>query len=187
MKKYSRSTGGFYDSSIHGNNIPTDAVEITEEEHAALLQGQSEGKHIGADENGRPILIAAPPLTLAETAAAKKAGLAAYRYDKEVGGLTLPNGMKVATDDRSKNLIAGARLDSMSDPTLLTNFKADSGWIQIDAGTVAMISTAVAAHVRTCFDIEKAHSDALDAIAADPTTTVADIEDYDITTGWPPA
>lgn len=184
---YARTTVGFYDTVIHGNNIPADAVEISPEEHKALMQGQSEGKRIGADEEGRPILIVPPPLTLAETVTAKKAALAAYRYDKEVGGLTLPNGMKVATDDRSKTLIAGARLDTMSDPTTLTNFKADSGWIQIDAGTVAMISTAVAAHVRTCFDIEKAHSDALDAIAEDPTKTVVDIEDYDITTGWPPA
>lgn len=182
---YSQFTNGFYDPAIHGAAIPADSIEITVEEHNALMQGQSEGKHIGADESGRPILIVPPPLTLAETVTAKKAALATYRYDKEVGGLTLPNGMTVATDDRSKTLIAGARLDTMSDPTLLTNFKADSGWIQIDAATVAMISTAVAAHVRTCFDIEKAHSDAIDALAADPAKTVADIEAYDITTGWP--
>ncbi|MHB1183408.1 MAG: DUF4376 domain-containing protein [Desulfobulbia bacterium] len=139
------------------------------------------------DEGNTPEPVDTITLTLAETVTAKKAALAAYRYDKEVGGLTLPNGMKVTTDDRSKTLIAGARLDTMSNPTLLTNFKADSGWIQIDADTVALISTAVAAHVRTCFDIEKAHSDALDAIAVDPAKTAADIEAYDITTGWPPA
>lgn len=54
---YSKSTGGFYDRAIHGDNIPADAVEITAEQHAALLTGQSEGKRIVADANGYPILV----------------------------------------------------------------------------------------------------------------------------------
>ena len=55
-KKYSAATSGFYTSAIHGSNIPADAVEITDEQHAALLVGQSQGKLIVADENGYPIL-----------------------------------------------------------------------------------------------------------------------------------
>ena len=59
---FSKSTGGFYAREIHGDNIPDDAVEITEAEHAALLEGQSQGKLIVADANGRPILQdPAPP------------------------------------------------------------------------------------------------------------------------------
>lgn len=49
-------TCGFYFQEIHGENIPSDAVEITPEQHAALLQGQSEGKVITTDENGYPVL-----------------------------------------------------------------------------------------------------------------------------------
>jgi hypothetical protein len=60
---YAKSTGGFYDRAIHGDNIPADAVEITEAEHAALIEGQSMGKVIVADENGRPILQDPPPPT----------------------------------------------------------------------------------------------------------------------------
>ena len=60
---YSKSTGGFYTREIHGDNIPADAVEITEAEHAALLKGQSQGKIIAADANGRPILQDPPPPT----------------------------------------------------------------------------------------------------------------------------
>ena len=60
---YSKSTGGFYDRSIHGDNIPSDAVEITEAEHAALLEGQSQGKIISADKNGKPVLKDPPPPT----------------------------------------------------------------------------------------------------------------------------
>ena len=60
---YSKSTGGFYTREIHGDNIPDDAVEITEAEHAALIEGQSQGKRIVADESGRPILQDPPPPT----------------------------------------------------------------------------------------------------------------------------
>lgn len=60
---YSETTGGFYTREIHGDNIPADAVEITEAEHAALIEGQSKGKVIMADENGRPILQDPPPPT----------------------------------------------------------------------------------------------------------------------------
>ena len=60
---YSKSTGGFYTREIHGDNIPADAVEITEAEHAALIEGQSSGKVIKADKKGRPILQDPPPPT----------------------------------------------------------------------------------------------------------------------------
>ena len=60
---YSKSTFGFYTPEIHGDNIPSDAVEITTEEHQALLEGQSQGKVIVADESGRPILQDPPPPT----------------------------------------------------------------------------------------------------------------------------
>ena len=72
---YSKQTGGFYTREIHGDNIPVDAVEITPEQHAALLQGQSEGKRITADENGYPVLQDPPQPTadqLADTARAER-------------------------------------------------------------------------------------------------------------------
>lgn len=69
-KKYSTATGGFYDISIHGSNIPPDAVEITDTEHTALLEGQSAGKIITADVTGRPILTDPPTPDLAESISA---------------------------------------------------------------------------------------------------------------------
>lgn len=58
---YSGSTGGFYDADIHGENIPADAVEITREQHATLMQAQGEGKQIASDDGGHPIAIDPPP------------------------------------------------------------------------------------------------------------------------------
>ncbi|WP_376901995.1 hypothetical protein [Aeromonas veronii] len=54
---FSKSTGGFYIEVIHGDSIPDDAVEISKEKHAELMEGQSKGKIITADNNGEPILI----------------------------------------------------------------------------------------------------------------------------------
>ncbi|MCG9079487.1 DUF4376 domain-containing protein [Laribacter hongkongensis] len=61
---YSRFTGGFYTREIHGDGVPDDAVEITAEQHAALLAGQSAGQLIAADENGYPVLTDPPPISL---------------------------------------------------------------------------------------------------------------------------
>lgn len=63
---YSPSTGGFYTEDIHGGNIPSDAVEITDAEHAALLAAQSEGFKIEADAQGRPVAVPPPPPTVGE-------------------------------------------------------------------------------------------------------------------------
>ena len=65
---FSKSTGGFYDAAIHGDNIPSDAVEITDEKYAELLSGNSSGKNISADNDGNPILVDSPivELTYAE-------------------------------------------------------------------------------------------------------------------------
>lgn len=76
---YSKTTGGFYDAAIHGDNIPADAVEITAEEHAALLAGQSAGKIISADADGRHVLIDPPaPSCEQQLASARAQRRAAY-------------------------------------------------------------------------------------------------------------
>lgn len=75
---YSKTTGGFYASEIHSDNIPADAVEISAEQHAALIEGQSQGKRIVADEAGHPVLADPPPPTEAELVAQYEAALDAH-------------------------------------------------------------------------------------------------------------
>ena len=58
---YSRSRTGFFDLSIHGEEVPSDAVEITTAQHAALLAAQSAGKVIVPDANGYPVAQDPPP------------------------------------------------------------------------------------------------------------------------------
>lgn len=57
---YSKSTQGFYSTEIHGSNMPSDVVEISVQTHQDLLQSQSQGKQIVADENGFPVAIDPP-------------------------------------------------------------------------------------------------------------------------------
>lgn len=57
---YSKSTGGFYTEEIHGTGIPHDAVAISAELHASLMEGQFQNKQIVADSNGFPILVDCP-------------------------------------------------------------------------------------------------------------------------------
>lgn len=79
-----KTTRGFYDAAIHGENMPEDVVEITVEEHAALLDGQSNGKVIDFDEAGYPFLTEpAAPTAEALAAAVTKKREAAYRAESD--------------------------------------------------------------------------------------------------------
>ncbi|RRW94285.1 phage tail assembly chaperone [Pandoraea apista] len=66
--KFSKETRGFYDSAMHGTNVPDDAVEISTEEFDALFAAQAAGKLIVGDDNGRPIAIDQPAQTAEELA-----------------------------------------------------------------------------------------------------------------------
>lgn len=61
---YSPSNNGFYSYDINGTNIPSDAVEITYEQHAELMAEQANGKVIVANEDGFPIAVSPEPAVL---------------------------------------------------------------------------------------------------------------------------
>lgn len=71
---YSKSTGGFYNNTIN-TEIPDDAIEITDGQHQALLDGQASGKEITTDAKGKPVNTDRPGPTeyeLAETERVKR-------------------------------------------------------------------------------------------------------------------
>lgn len=57
---YAKSTGGFYSPEIHGDSMPLDAVSLTTQEHAALMQGQADGFVIIGNAAGIPELASRP-------------------------------------------------------------------------------------------------------------------------------
>lgn len=105
--------------------------------------------------------------------------LAAYRYEKENGGMTV-NGMNVKTDDRSKSLLNGAVSLCQINPAATVSWKTDSGFVLLNATQVIAIGAAVGTFVQECFTAEGVHSAMIMALA-----TAEEIIAYDFTTGWP--
>jgi hypothetical protein len=65
---YAASTLGFYSREIHGDKIPSDAVEITRDMYLELLDGQSKGKIISIGVSGLPLLVDPAPQVLQDDA-----------------------------------------------------------------------------------------------------------------------
>ena len=62
MYQYSAETNGFYLTGFH-TEIPTDAVNVTEDKWRELMAGQAGGKIISSDVDGYPVLIDRPAPT----------------------------------------------------------------------------------------------------------------------------
>lgn len=60
MILFSAQANGFYDTDIH-TMWPPDAMAITAERHAELMEAQSAGKLIAADAEGAPVAVDPPP------------------------------------------------------------------------------------------------------------------------------
>lgn len=109
----------------------------------------------------------------------KLAALAARRYEAEVGGLTLPSGLQVATDRESQMLITGAALyarDNLSS----VSYKARSGFVTMNAVDLKSLFGAVAGHVQKCRNHEYDLAQQINAAAGELT-----IDAIDINAGWP--
>lgn len=92
-----------------------------------------------------------PPPPPAPSKASLIAHAADVRWRKEVGGVTVA-GLPVATDDRSKQMIIGARIAADFDADWTTQWVgADGSIYPIDAAAIVAISDAVQAHVNACF------------------------------------
>ena len=71
-KFYSKTTGGFYDTSINAT-MPPDAGAVTDAAYAALFAAQSAGQIIQSDANGNPEAVNPPAPTSAQVHAALQA------------------------------------------------------------------------------------------------------------------
>lgn len=120
-----------------------------------------------------------PPLTLDQAKAFKLASLAAYRYEKEIGGIEC-NGISVKTDRESQSMLNGAITFFNWNPEAIINWKGTNGWVQVNRATLENVAKTVGAHVQTCFSQEKTHAEAIEALV-----TKEEVEAYDFTTSWP--
>ena len=93
---YAKSTNGFYDVAIHGDKIPSDAVEIAAELYTFLIEEQSSGKTITADENGYPA-CADPVITPEQLACIERAWRDSELDRADIGLNKVRDGMGVGT------------------------------------------------------------------------------------------
>ena len=100
----------------------------------------------------------------------KKQEIAAARYAAEIAGVTV-GGVVVKTDRESQALITGAALKATQDAEYVCTWKAESGFVTLNAGTIIAVADAVRTHVQTCFDAEAAKCAMIDAAQ-----TVEDVE-----------
>lgn len=107
---------------------------------------------------------------LAGAKAAKMAEIAACRYAAEVAGVTV-GGVVVRTDRESQALITGAALAATQDSEYTCTWKAESGFVVLNAQTIIAVAQAVRSHVQACFDAEAAK-----CILIDAAQTVEDVE-----------
>ena len=89
-------------------------------------------------------------------AAQLKAYAADARWRREVAGIAFA-GIAVATDDRSKQMLMGARIAAEADADFTTKWAAVDGTVHdLDAAEIIALSNAVLAHVNACFIIYSA-------------------------------
>lgn len=139
---YSPTTNGFYDEATHGKItllvpdpawapsegqdqaplipvanpaclIPGDAVEVSPQQHAALMAAQSEGKVISAGQDGFPVALDPTPPTLVDVRAAAQQRIDAHYqtlYDQAV-----PNSAMAAEYDAAY-MVAKRWLENQTGP-----------------------------------------------------------------------
>jgi len=172
-KKYSASTGCFYETTVHGSNIPSDAVDVDDAEHAALLEGQSSGKIISADSAGNPVLTDPAKATADEIWTVIK-GERDRRTDQ--GGYKVGS-LWFHSDQKSRSQQLGLVL-------LGANIPANLQWKTMDGSFVAMtqqlaseVLAAAADSDQAIFAAAEIHKAAMES-SADPAS-------YDFSEGWP--
>jgi hypothetical protein len=75
---YSAKMAGFFAREIHGDNMPDDVVEISAEDHVALLAAQSEGFSIVAGKDGVPVISPRVPPSIDQLRANAKGEMVAW-------------------------------------------------------------------------------------------------------------
>ena len=121
---------------------------------------------------------------IAELLAVEKARLiesaTAKRWEVETGGVTFPDGTRVATTVDDQNRITAVIANAQHAGVTSVDFKAASGWITLSMDELQGIAAGIAIHVQGCFSVERGHHEAIAAL-----TTLAKARAYDVTKGWP--
>lgn len=83
----------------------------------------------------------------------KLAEIATRRYAEETSGVYI-NEIFIDTSRDSQNLINGAVVSCLLDPSYSCNWKTPQGFIDFSAETIKRVAATVRTHVQSCFDRE---------------------------------
>lgn len=137
-------------------------VEIWSEIVSALPPAVAEAARFRGEEVEKGFLVSmeasaatAVDTVLGDLPSLQRRNLIAYaadlRWRREVGGIVV-DGVPVATDDRSKVMIVGARVAAEANPAWSTTWHGADGQVYpIDAPAMIAISVIVEAHVNCGF------------------------------------
>lgn len=171
--------------------IPVDAVEITQELHAALLEGQSAGKVIACDGNGYPVLVDPPVASLEELQSTAWDAIKGERDRRKDSGFKVGNewvhsdlfsrsqwlGLK---DNARDALAAGGTMESVlydCDGLPIAWKMLDGSFVQVTAQLAFDVVAAVTRSDLAIFKAAEVHKATMLA-AENPAA-------YNYSTGWP--
>ena len=105
--------------------------------------------------------------------------LAKIRYQHEIGGVNIGD-IIIDTNRQSQALINGAYSTTLINPNTTINFKATTGWINLNANDIINIATIVSMHVQSCFNRELELYTLIKS-----SNNINDIINIDLNSGWP--
>lgn len=153
--------------------------EVTEKPNHRPNQYIEEVEPVDGKQTWKVITKETTPDLLSQFKYDLKQRVTAKRWEVETSGLTLPNGIKVATKPEDQARLMSIIVGSSVTPIDKLNFKSTSGWVEVDVPTIKQIYATGVQFVQFCFNTEHAHH-----LVIDQLTDIDEIIDYDINTKW---
>lgn len=104
------------------------------------------------------------PRSLSDLRAGLKAEIARRRWELEVAGLSMPDGLRVGTSREDRAALAATIADMAQTGVGEIDFKTPDGFRRMARESLQDIVNAVARHVQACFSAEAAHDALIDSI-----------------------
>lgn len=171
MMWWKKGDGGFYDVKIKNG------IELTDEEWQSLLDGQSKGKEIVEDEDGRPVLRD-PVISLEDAKAVALAGLYAYDSSEEVNTCSV-NGVNLWLDKSSRSLFRLQAQDSVDDAEF-TLYGFDGSQVILTCVQLKGFLSKLESYAMATYGVTRKHEITIKALK-----NVTAVQSYDFTNGYP--
>lgn len=169
MKYIEPNSGEIFDSVVIVDGVEVSLAERFHPDFVAEL--------VPYDPANAP---AAPQPTLDMLQVQLVQAATAKRWEVETSGITLPDGVRVATDKADQDRITAVVVNAAAAGVETLDFKAVHGWVTLTVAEVQGVASAIALHVQACFSAERAHHVAIAAL-----TTAEAAQVYDLSAGWP--